>query len=256
MVGRLRFSGMASRAPSPLKRILSFLPSALRSFEACERHYLEVHRPWAVNALGAHERLLGYSTTRLEAQWSADGAFGRRPHEWRYASLRFRPPELEFDAVTARLIAEDHLNFLRDLRRFDVDEGIAFERPSGQLTSAKYVVLLDRPDLGVDRRSAGEQLVAALVTLLDEAYGARRLVVNRVLRERENVAIREPGQQPTGRVLPASDRVMMLELYFDDSDWGDRFFASPPLVELVGASGFSPSALSAYRATELVGHAR
>lgn len=241
------------------KRIMSFQPSALRSVEACERHYLDVHRHWAVEALGSDPRLLGYATTRLEAQWDMAGRFCAQPDLWRYAAMRFVSPGVEFSPEVTRMLAHDHQNFLKDLRRFDVIEEVVVDLVAGQLTSTKYVVLVDRPAQAVEgdgAASAAEELVRHLSLLIQDAYGARRMIVNRVVRERENVAMREEGQLPTGRVLATTDRLLVLELYFDDSDWGDAFFASTPVLDLLRTSVFAPSSMKAYRASERVAHDR
>lgn len=249
---------MTTPDKSRTKRILEFQPSALRSPEECERHYLEVHSPWAVRVFADAPALVGYHTNLVVGQWDIAGGFRRTPDLWRYATMRFRAPGAEFPPEVGRMLAHDHQNFLRDLRRFDVEETVLFDRVGGQLSSDKYVLVLDRPErLAVaEGQAALDDVLALLGRLVPEQYGARRLVLNRVLAERENVAMREPGQRPTGRVVEDSRRLAYVEVYLDHEVWGDELFGRPELVGLLADSPFAPDGITAYHLVERAPHDR
>ena len=115
---------------------------------------------------------------------------------------------------------------------------------------------MDRPS-GLERPAAlaeADNLTDSLSSLMKDAYAARRLVVNRVQSENGTAPIDEPGQTLTGEVFD-SKRLLMLEAYFDDSHWGDRFFAQPEVSALVRSSCFA-STISIHRGIEQTGHDR
>lgn len=240
------------------KRVMQFQASRLRPLEECERHYLDVHSPWAIDTFTEMPELVGYHTNLVTGQWDIRGGFDRVPDLWRYASMRYRPPGMEFSAETGAMLAHDHQNFLRDLRRFDVEESLVVDLGGQALSTAKFVVVLDAPD-GTPRADAvgeAEALVAALAEAFGSAYGARRMTVDRVLLERENVAMAEPGQLPTGVRIEDSPRLAYVELYLDHTCWGERFFASPEVAGLLKDSVFMPAGVTVYRVEERAGHDR
>lgn len=91
------------------------------------------------------------------------------------------------------MLSHDHRTVLRELRRFDAEETLRFERRSLSLVAAKYLLLLDRsPDLDViEARTALDSVIAGLLSGIRESHGARRCVVNLV----------EVGGCPTGTGL-------------------------------------------------------
>ena len=56
---------------------------------------------------------------------------------------------------------------------------------------------------------------------MDGAFGARRLIVNRVLNEVECEPLDVEGQRPIG-LLQDSTRVGYIEAYFDHARWGEE----------------------------------
>lgn len=241
------------------KRIMQFQPSALVSVAESDRHYRQVHSAWATDIFRTTDSLVSYHTNLLTGQWDLRGGFGRTPDLWRYAAMRSDPLRgLEFAPGTAALLSHDHQNFLRELRRFDVEETVRFDCRSGQMTSAKFVLVLDRPEGGDAEQAADAvaEVTDTVSTALERSYGARLLVANRVLCERENVAMREPGQRPTGRILPDSTRLAFLEIWFDEQIWGEEFFCRPELLALQTSSVFAPAAITAYRVDERSPHDR
>lgn len=231
------------------KRIMQFQPSALRSLQECEHHYLEVHSAWAVSTFRRMDDLISYETNLMLRQWDIRGGFGQAPDLWRFASMRSDPVRgMEFPPGTAEMLSHDHQNFLRELRRFDVEEFIWLDMRSGQLNSSKYVLVLDRPPgiEGESARAATTTVIAGLAELLASAYGARLMVANLVKLERENVAMREPGQRPTGIVLGDTRRIAFVEIWFDDQVWGDEFFAREDVRSLIFGSVFTPGSVAGY----------
>ncbi|TYL54969.1 hypothetical protein FXB39_05030 [Nocardioides sp. BGMRC 2183] len=238
------------------KRILQFQASKLAPKEQSERHYLEVHSAWARRELRATDGMLAYHTNLMLGQWDVLGGFGQAPDLWRLATMRTRhdakvgfPPEL------LPVLSADHQNFLRELRGFEVEESVCFDRRAGQMTSDKYVLIFDRP-VSVDRADAEAAVVEVghrLSGLLAGAYGARLMVNNRVLSEFEYDDMREPGQRITSRRKPGSERMAYVEIYFDHQEWGEEFFASDDVGGLMVAAGFGPDDVAGYHALERAG---
>ena len=239
------------------KRILAFRPSALAPLEQCEAHYLQVHSPWALREIRAMDDMVSYHTNLMLGQWDLLGGFRQVPDEWRFATMRSRPGGRGgFPPAVLEFLSQDHQNFLSHLRGFAVEESVSVDRRSGQLTSDKYVLVLDRPD-GLapdDALTAAAAVEARLGELFADAYGARLMVVNRVLAESEYDALREPGQLITSRVAGDSTRLSYLELYFDHEEWGGEFFARADVQSAVRDSPFAPKSSAAYHVLERAGH--
>lgn len=239
------------------KRILTFQPSALRTLEQCEQHYLEVHSPWALREIRAMKDMVSYHTNLILGQWDLLGGFRQVPDQWRYATMRSRPGGRGgFPSEAHTFLSQDHQNFLSHLRGFSVEEAVLVDKRSGQLTSDKYVVVLDRPEglATADAVAAADAVESRLCELFSDAYGARLMLANRVLQESEYDALREPGQLITSRVTSESTRLSYLELYFDHEEWGDEFFMRPDVRSAVRDSPLAPHASAAYRVLERAGH--
>lgn len=232
---------------SPIAKTISrFLPVTDRPAEECERYYTEVHYPWARQMLRARPQVLTYHTNRVLRQYDLLGGFRMRPTAWRFVILTFLPGRgLELDADTARTIAMDHPNCLRDLRGGPVEETVVLDRLGGQTALAKYLVELDRHE-DTTPETAWEQatsLVEALADAAAEADGVRLLRLNRVLGEAETAPVVEPGQRTTGRMLPSTDKVAYVEVYVDDRIDGDRFFAQDRIRRLLSDRVFATQAV-------------
>ncbi len=133
------------------------------------------------------------------------------------------------------------------------------ERSGPALCAEKYVVVLDRPeDLDAAAASAAvDEVVGVLAAAFDATYGARRMTCDRVLLERENAPMREPGQLPTGRRLDESRRLAFVELYLDHEMWGSE--PVPPPRGARPAAGLGLRARQPSRRTgscERAGHDR
>ena len=245
-------SGVALREVS--KSISRFLPVTTQPPEESERHYSQVHFPWAQRLLAEREQVLTYHTNRVLRQYDQTGGFARRPTAWRFVLLTFEPGRgLELDADTAERIAQDHPNCLRALRATPVESSLVLDRLDGQPVLAKYLIELDRaeqtPQEQADRRI--EELVDGLAQRLEDAAGFRSLWSNRVLGEAEAEAVVEEGQRVTGQLLPDTDKCAYLEVYFDDTSFGDQFFARDEVLGLLENPSFAT--LAVYHVEERCG---
>lgn len=236
------------------KSIARFDPVTTHPVEESERHYREVHFPWAQRMLRERPQVLTYHTNRVLRQYDLRAAWNQRPTAWRFVLLTFEPGRgLELDGDTAELIARDHPNCLRNLRSCPVEETLLLDRRCGQTSLQKYLVELDRAP-GVTADEADHRLdvlVDGLLGHLDRAFGARLVRRNRVLGEGATVPVVEEGQRGTGELRPETDKHAYLELYFDDTAWGDELFARTEVRALLRDRCFST--LETYHVEERCG---
>jgi hypothetical protein len=206
------------------KSIGRFDPTPSRTPEECERHYTQVHVRMAQDLLRPVPSLLSYHTNRAVAQADVNGGWNQRPRAWRFVVLRFTPGEtLAFTPEQNEMVAQDHVNCLYRLRQGDVDEHVLLDRVDRQLALAKFMLEADRAP-GVDAEAAWavfSALADRLRAVMDGAFGARRLIVNRVLNEVECEPVDVEGQRPIG-LLEDSTRVGYIEAYFDHARWGEE----------------------------------
>lgn len=220
------------RDPEPRwhKSVSRFQPLAARTVEECDRHYREVHTPFARRLLRGMEQVVSYHTARVTAQLDLAGGWRQRPQAFRFIVLRFLAGRsLEFPDDVHERIVQDHRNFLSDLRAFPVHEEVLVDRLQGQTSLVKYVVELDRrPE--TSPQDADEHLTAQLDVLLrqaDRAFGLRQVLVDRVQGEAATEPVDEPGQRPLRRMLPETGTAAFVEIYADHPDWADEWFALP-----------------------------
>ena len=206
------------------KSIGRFDPTPSRTPEECERHYTQVHVRMAQDLLRPVPSLLSYHTNRAVAQADVTGGWNQRPRAWRFVVLRFTPGEtLAFTPEQNEMVAQDHVNCLYRLRQGDVDEHVLLDRVDRQLALAKFMLEADRA-AGVEADAAWaafSALADRLRGVMDGAFGARRLIVNRVLNEVECEPLDVEGQRPIG-LLDDTTRVGYLEAYFDHRRWGEE----------------------------------
>lgn len=209
------------------KSITQFLPLRALPVEECERHYVEVHVPFAQAALRELPNVVTYHTNRVDRQLDISGGWHQRPTSWRFVLLQYEEgTRVGFSREQVRTIELDHENCLRRLQRCTVEEEIAVDRRCGQRQMTKYLVAVDRrvePALPApaDVEAELEQLTGILRRSVDEEFGGRLMVVNRVVDEAESKPGREEGQRGTDRLLPSTDKLAFIEVYFDDATWGD-----------------------------------
>src|SRR6476661_57846 len=212
------------------KSISRFEPTPSRTPEECERHYTEVHVRMAQELLRPMPALISYHVNRAVAQADVVGGWAQRPRAWRFVFLRFDPGEvLSFSEEQNELVAQDHVNCLFRLRHTDTEETVLLDRRNGQLALAKFLIEADRaPGVSADDGWAAFSAIADRVReQMDGAFGARLLILNRVLNEVECEPVDVEGQRPIG-LLADPIRAGYLELYFDHARWGRE--ALGPLV--------------------------
>lgn len=206
------------------KSIGRFDPTPSRTPEECERHYTRVHVRMAQDLLRPMPSLLSYHTNRAVAQADVNGGWHQRPRAWRFVVLRFTPgATLAFSADQNEMVAQDHVNCLDRLRQGDVAEHVLLDRIDRQLALAKFMIEADRA-VGVSADVAWEAfsaLAERVRGVMDGAFGARRLILNRVLNEVECEPLDVEGQRPIG-LLADTTRVGYIEAYFDHARWGEE----------------------------------
>jgi hypothetical protein len=206
------------------KSIGRFDPTPSRTAEECERHYTQVHVRMAQDLLRPVPSLLSYHTNRAVAQADVNGGWNQRPRAWRFVVLRFTPgATLAFTPEQNEMVAQDHVNCLYRLRQGDVDERVLLDRVDRQLALAKFMIEADRAP-GVSGDSAWEAFSALADRVrgaMDGAFGARRLILNRVLNEVECEPLDVEGQRPIG-ISEDTTRVGYIEAYFDHARWGEE----------------------------------
>ena len=206
------------------KVIGRFDPTPSRTPEECERHYTQVHVRMAQDLLRPMPTLISYHTDRAVAQADVNGGWSQRPGAWRFVVLRFTPGEtLAFTAEQTEMVAQDHVNCLYRLRSCDVEESVLLDRVDGQLAMAKFMIEADRaPGVDADAAWSGFSGLADRVRVaMNGAFGARRLIVNRVLNEVECEPLDVEGQRPIG-LLEDTTRLGYIEAYFDHPRWGEE----------------------------------
>jgi hypothetical protein len=120
------------------------------------------------------------------------------------------------------------------MRSYEVTNKVRIDRRSGQLASAKYLVV------GSGSFDHREELAAArdsVHSLFADAFGARLYLTNEAIAEQEAVDDEAPRQRFTRNTLDVDRLRWYDELYFDSESAGAEFFAKPGvLVALVPGS--------------------
>lgn len=207
------------------KVIGRFDPTPSRTPEECERHYTQVHVRMAQDLLRPMPSLLSYHTDRAVAQADVNGGWMMRPRAWRFVVLRFTPGDtLAFTPEQNEMVAQDHVNCLYRLRSSEVSEEVLLDRVGGQLALAKFMIEADR-GASVDPSVAWDVFSGVIAdrvrSVMDGAFGARRLILNRVVNEVECEPLDVEGQRPIG-LLSDTTRVGYIEAYFDHARWGEQ----------------------------------
>jgi hypothetical protein len=206
------------------KVIGRFDPTPSRTPEECERQYTQVHVRMAQDLLRPMPTLLSYHTDRALAQADVNGGWSQCPRAWRFVVLRFTPGEtLAFTPEQTEMVAQDHVNCLYRLRSCDVEESVLLDRVKRQLALAKFMIEADRaPEVDGDASwEAFGALANRIRDVMDGAFGARALILNRVINEVECGPVEVEGQRPIG-LLDDTTRLGYIEAYFDHRRWGEE----------------------------------
>ncbi|MCW2613534.1 MAG: hypothetical protein JWN08_528 [Frankiales bacterium] len=227
---------MTGQAPPYDKTLSTFAPLAALPTEESDRHYREVHAPFARRFLREMDQVVSYHTARATAELDLGGGWRQRPRAYRYIAMRFLPGRsLDLPEELHERIVQDHRSCLRDLRSFRVREQVLLDRLSGQTGLSKHVVELERrpattPDEG-DRHL--DQQIEVLAEQAEGAFGLRQVLVDRVLGEAETEPVDEPGQRPLRRLLPSTAAQAFVEVYADHADWAEQWLARPAVRAVV-----------------------
>lgn len=215
-----------------MKRFSRFLPSQCVPLHQADAHYEQIHHRFAMRMFREHAPTVSlYATNHAIGQFDLLGGFRRAPAAWRFVILELPDPGPDpeaggkewLPAWAERSIVDDHTNFLREVRPFEVQPSVIVDRRTQQTSLVKYVVEVEAT--GADLAPARElhaQLTRAIAAA--EPFGLRLAIHNRVVREAEMAPVIEPGQAYTGRYRDATSMVAMDELYFDHCDWGEECF--------------------------------
>lgn len=210
------------------KTISQFQPLAASTRAECDRYYRDVHTRFARGFLREMPHVRSYHVGLAESSYDVAGGWAAPPRTFRYIVLRFDPGTgLSMSPELRERITQDHRVFLRELRGFSVEEEVLVDRLQGQTSLVKYQFEYDRaPGEPAEAGAARlrEQL-DRLVALADEAFGLRLLLVDHVLFETASEPVDEPGQRGTGERLAETPRQAFVELYFDQPEWAEEWFA-------------------------------
>ncbi|MFD7407818.1 hypothetical protein ACFV7R_35335 [Streptomyces sp. NPDC059866] len=236
------------------KTVSHFLPLSTVTADEADRHYLAVHTRFARHFLREMDQVVSYHIARAVAEYDLAGGWEQRPRAFRFIVMRFLPGRgLELPDRLRELVVEDHRNFLRDLRPFRVREEVVLDRMSGQTALEKYVFELDRPD-GADPGSAAEHLREQMAVLEGEAsaaFGIRQILVDHVEAEGVTAPVDEPGQRLLPETLSETSRQAFVELYFDQREWAEDWFARPGVRAVLQDPYWKP--VRGYRVEERCG---
>jgi len=225
-----------------IKAINRFDPVRARSFEEAERHYLEIHHAFARAMHRASDAVLQYVPNRALAQYDVNGGFDQDPEAWRYVFHLRREdlpdaqsfiPEGDRQAIWA-----DHTNCLRNIRALEVAPEVLADKCTGQMVFVKYVFeyhfTADVPAATAEAAYQEEHL-PRLRALLGEAFGFRKCITNKALRQAVTAPLAEEGQILTGDYIDPESVYRIEEYWFDNAAWGADFFGDPRVRDLLRA---------------------
>ena len=216
-----------------MKRITQIDPSARTTVDVADRYYETVHSAFARDAfLREAPAMTRYGWNRVRGEYDLGGGFRQSPSAWRFVISEWVEPADPATtprvpaAVMDRLVG-DHVNFMREMRPYDVRETTLFDARSGQLSLAKFVFTIAEP--------IADERLHRFAELLGNAPGARLGLVNQVIRQAETLPLVEPGQRYGDAFLARPALSHILELYFDNRDAGAEFFAGRAVRGLLPA---------------------
>jgi hypothetical protein len=210
-------------------RITELHPLATARREDCEAHYTHHHMPMIVRArrADAEPRVLRYRP-HLTLSERVGGEWRDSLDYWRFVFVSY-VGEGALGASGTKRISQDHTTWAQDLRSFEVTRTVLLDRRSGQLSSAKFLVL-GHDDTGLSGDGLAADVVAWRNIVTDHgrsAFGMRLLIANDAITEQETEAIDVPGQRFTRRALPVHGVRYYDESYFDSAEAGVEFFTRP-----------------------------
>lgn len=226
-----------------MKRIDRFDPVRSRTFDDAERHYVDIHHRFVRNMYRRDDSVVHqYIANRALGQYDINGGFDQVPTAWRYVIEEVNDDLQAADDFISGwakdIIWLDHLNCIRNIKAYDVEANTVFDKISGQMIFVKYLFEYHRrEDVSVeacDDYYVGTHL-PGLGERLENAFGFRKFVSNRVLREAETQPFNEEGQIITGNYLPSSLTYRFEEYWFDNVAWAGEFFGQDEVQQLLRA---------------------
>ncbi len=212
--------------PRVIKEINFFQWATALGPEESERHYSEIHKVMARRMFRAAPAVHRYSPVRLVGRRDLTKAFGQRPDLWRYVLMQYSEDEYFLAPEVIERIWIDHRNCLQGIRNYRLDEEVLHDGLRGQTSCTKFVLLVPATAHG----EIDDGWKSGLTESFAAVFGSRLLVFNRVLGSQ--------GTEDEGRVISEdfneeTDLTAILELDFDNEEWGKEFFADPRVEELL-----------------------
>lgn len=224
-----------------IKAINRFDPVRSRSFEEAERHYVEIHHRFARDMHRAGNAVVQYVPNRALRQYDVNGEFDQPPDAWRYVfHLRSADlPDGQFIAEADRqTIWEDHTRCLRNIRGLEVAPETVLDRCTGQMVFVKYVFEFHGSEsvaLADGENWYRDKYIPRLRALLENAFGFRKCITNRALRQAVTKPLKEEGQIITGEYTEPESVYRIEEYWFDNAAWGGDFFRDDAVRRLLRA---------------------
>lgn len=231
-----------------MKRISHFQYSTRLTEDAANAHYLDIHHPFARDALAQSESVIRYSTHTVTGQYDVAGRFRQKSDLWRLVITENRDAPSASGATDdwlpdnlKNLFWYDHTNFLRDLHSYEVDEKVIIDNRSGQTIFEKFIFQIQEKVSEVSSDPVQSPDIATFVGRFADSMkgfpGARLLIWNSAVAELETEAILEPGQRFTGRRCPTPTALSFLEVFFDNATTSADFFSSTETRDLIHCLG-------------------
>jgi hypothetical protein len=209
-----------------VKEINFFRWAAALGPEESERHYSEIHKVMARRMFRGAPAVHRYSPVRLVGRRDLTKAFGQRPDLWRYVLMQYAEEEYFLGPEVIERIWIDHRNCLEGIRNYRLEEEVLHDGLNGQTACTKFVLLVPVAIGDVIDSEWKSRLTESFAA----AFGSRLLVFNRVLGSQ--------GTEDEGRVITddfsaETDLAAILELDFDNEEWGQEFLADPVVEDLL-----------------------
>ncbi|GAA4554436.1 hypothetical protein [Pseudonocardia xishanensis] len=224
------------------KSVVQFDPLPEIGREVADRYYRGAHTGYARRFMRAMPDIVSYHIGLATGGFDIAGGFAAPPPTFRYLTMRFATSAgLDIPAELADRLAEDHRVFLCNIRGFGVAESVRFDRLGRATSLQRYQFEYERTDDEPDAVSAErlDRQVSSIERLIGEAFGARLLVVDRVVAERRPLAIDQPGQRLSAELLPRSNRTAFISVYFDQEEWAQEWFGRDDVRAAVLGTGWS-----------------
>lgn len=229
-----------------MKRIDRFDPAADRGLEESERHYLEVHHPFARSIFRREDsRVKRYVANRALRQYDVNGNFKKEPDAWRFV-LEEVDDDLE-DAVAwlpewvRETIWTDHLNCISNIRAYDVEPTVVHDYRTDQTALVKVLFQYERnSDESSDSSNDyyESDILPLLKSRLEDAFGFRLFITNKVLRQTDVEDLSEEGQVIAPTYRDQTECLRFDEFWFDNVDWAHEFFHAPEVRDHVQGARF------------------